>query len=89
MTMQTEHLDVPFPKNFERAATAVIRARHLLDEVLTEVQLAREILDDLEDERLPWGSDLGERISHLGWLQGAASLVEASSRSLRHAWPSG
>jgi hypothetical protein len=85
--MQTTLAGAPFPRNFERAATAVIRSRHLLEEALAEVQLASEILSRIEDERVPWGSDPGERISRLGWLNGAASLVEASSRSLQHAWP--
>ena len=73
--------------NFERAATALIRSRQLLNEALAEVRLANEILNGLRDDRVPWTSDPQERIHRLGWLEGTESLVEASTRSLQHAWP--
>jgi hypothetical protein len=74
------------PMNFERAATAVIRSRHLLAEAAAEVRLASEILERLDDERAPWGSDTHERVLRLRWLDGAASFAEASADSLGRAW---
>jgi hypothetical protein len=77
------------PMNLERAATAVVRSRRLLREVMVEVRLASQIVAMLEDEGVEWASDPRERVDRLGWLEWTASLAEASSRSLERAWPTG
>jgi hypothetical protein len=75
------------PYSFNRAATAVVQCRKMLERAGDETREAMMSLADLQDEDIGLGMDPMELIVRLRRLGEILVLLERSQRALATAWP--
>lgn len=76
------------PMNYNRAATALVHCRRLLDGAREETKLAVRILEQLDDPGAPWPKDPAERLVRLRSLECFVAQLEEARRYLEEAWVS-
>ncbi len=87
MRVETAVEERRFPKNYDRAATALWQSRRLLREADAELHVALEILGQLEVAELPAALAAGSMGEWLHGLMNALLMLEASERTFEESWP--
>lgn len=79
--------DRPIPLSFNRAATAIVHCRKLLESADDDTRLAMTVLANLEDANIEVALDPMEVMTRLRRLGEVLVLLEESQRALAGAWP--
>jgi hypothetical protein len=74
------------PLTYNRARTAIVQSRSHLLKARTEMRLAVEILEWLDDPQVPWPADRSERQELLRVLRLLLARIERTEQTLTWAW---
>ncbi|HXF56085.1 MAG TPA: hypothetical protein VNO34_00575 [Actinomycetota bacterium] len=74
------------PLTYNRARTAIVQSRSHLLKARTEMRLAVEILQWLDDAQVPWPRERSERQELVRLLQRLLARIERTERTLSRAW---
>lgn len=74
------------PLTYNRARTAIVQSRSHLLKARTEMRLAVEILQWLDDAHVPWPRERSEREELLRLLRQLLARIERTERTLTRAW---
>lgn len=77
------------PQTYNRAATALVRARRHLEQACAEVRLAFDILATPSDPFAIWPEDPDERKEVLRSLTAFLARLEATQRAAAETWGAG